>query len=438
MKSNLFVALILATILLGCEARKETPTSFVKIRGNHFELNGKPYYFLGTNFWYGLNLGSKGEGGNRERLIRELDRLNEMGVKNLRIMAGSEGPDNAPFRMLPALQTSPGVYNSDVLEGLDFLLDEMRKRDMKAVMCLNNFWNWSGGVGQYLVWSGAADSIPHPPPQPGGDWDRYQKFAATFYSAPKAVELFNKHIEFIVNRKNGLSGVNYKDDPAIMAWELGNEPRGINNIEPYLKWIDETAGLIKKHDPNHLVTTGSEGATGSPQYSGTDLEKDHSSDNIDYTTIHIWVQNWNIYNPTKADSTYEPSIQYALNYLNEHVKIANKLNKPIVLEEFGISRDLNNHDPSSPVVIRDKYYSKLFEGVLNNAKSPNSSLAGCNFWAWGGEGRPRVPEGMWKLNDDFIGDPPHESQGWYSIYDTDSTTIKIIKDYASKISSIGQ
>jgi mannan endo-1,4-beta-mannosidase len=45
---------------------------------------------------------------------------------------------------------------------------------------------------------------------------------------------------------------------------------------------------------------------------------------------------------------------------------------------------------------------------------------------------------MWKLKDDFIGDPPHEAQGWYSVYDTDSTTIKIIKEYASKIGSIGQ
>lgn len=437
MKVIFFTALSLALVLVGCGSKKETTTSFVTVSGNHFEIDGKPYYFLGTNFWYGLNLGSKGAGGNRERLIRELDRLNDMGVKNLRIMAGSEGPDDQPYRMLPALQTSAGVYNNNVLEGLDFLLDEMRKRNMKAVMCLNNFWNWSGGVGQYLVWSGAADSIPYPPPQPGGDWNRYQNFAATFYSVPKAVELFNKHIEFMVNRKNALSGVNYKEDPAIMAWELGNEPRGINNIEPYLKWIDKTAGLIKKHDPNHLVTTGSEGATGAPQYSGTDLEKDHSSKNIDYTTIHIWVQNWNIYNPAKADSTYEPSIQYALNYLNEHVTIANKLNKPIVLEEFGISRDLNNHNPNSPVSIRDKYYAQLFEGVLNSAKQPNSSLAGCNFWAWGGEGRPRVPEGIWKLNDDFIGDPPHESQGWYSVYDTDSTTIKIIKDYATKIGSIG-
>jgi mannan endo-1,4-beta-mannosidase len=60
-------------------------------------------------------------------------------------------------------------------------------------------------------------------------------------------------------------------------------------------------------------------------------------------------------------------------------------------------------------------------------------MAGVNFWAWGGEGRPAVPKGMWKLGDNFIGDPPHEPQGWYSIFDTDSSTIRIIKEYAGKI-----
>jgi len=406
--------------------------SFIVVRGNQFYKNNKPYTFLGTNFWYGMNLGSKGPGGNRQRLIRELDRLSSLGVKNLRVVAGSEGPDNEPYRMLPSLQTAPGKYNPDVLEGLDFLLAEMSKRNMVAVMCMNDFWNWSGGMGQYLVWAGAANNIPYPPPNPGGDWGKYQQFTAQFYSNEKAMRLFNDHLRFIINRKNRFTGKLYKEDPTIFSWELGNEPRGINNQTDFLSWVDQTAGLIKSIDKNHLVTIGSEGNTSS-SFSGTDMLKDHLSKNIDYATIHIWVQNWGFYDPAKPEATYQPALDYALKYLQNHLKQAEPLNKPVVLEEFGISRDGNNHAEGTPVTIRDKYYAALFTAVVDNLNKQNNALAGINFWAWAGEGRPRVPEGLWKLGDNFIGDPPHESQGWYSVYDTDNSTKEVIKKYASII-----
>jgi mannan endo-1,4-beta-mannosidase len=410
-------------------------TDFVKVQNSHFEIKGKKYVFMGTNFWYGMNLGSKGKGGDRARLIRELDALQSIGVNNLRIVAGSEGPDTEPYRMAPAMQTSPGVYNMEVVNGLDFLLDEMRKRDMHAVVCLADFWNWSGGMGQYIVWSGAADSIPYPPPHPGGDWGVYQEFVAQFYSNKKAMDLLNDHISFVVNRKNAYSNTLYKDDPTIMAWELANEPRGVNNIEAYRKWISNSAALIKQLDHNHLLTTGSEGTTSSP-YAGTNPEMDHTDPNIDYQTIHIWVQNWNLYDPKNASGTYDKSVDYMLNYIKQHEVISRKLNKPLVLEEFGISRDLNNHDPNSPTTIRDKYYEKVFDAVYKYASSDDSPVAGVNFWAWAGEGRPHVPEGLWKPGDDFIGDPPHEAQGWYSVYDRDSTTRDIIRAYAEKMKGL--
>jgi len=99
----------------------EQGQNFINVVEKHFFRNGKPYYFLGTNFWYGMNLGSRGPGGDRDRLLRELDHLNKIGVKNLRVMGASEGPDTEPWRMLPALQVAPGEYNEEVLDGLDFL-----------------------------------------------------------------------------------------------------------------------------------------------------------------------------------------------------------------------------------------------------------------------------------------------------------------------------
>lgn len=63
----------------------------------------------------------------------------------------------------------------------------------------------------------------------------------------------------------------YKDSPAIMAWELANEPRcgadGTRNLpasddcSPKLlnDWVDEMSTYIKSLDPHHLVTWGGEG-----------------------------------------------------------------------------------------------------------------------------------------------------------------------------------
>ena len=101
-------------------------SGFVKIEKQQFVLDGKPYRFIGTNLWYGMNLG----GGNNEdrlRLQSELDQLQALGLTNLRIMAASEGPENSPYQNKPILQTAPGQYNEQLLEGLDFLLVEMSK-----------------------------------------------------------------------------------------------------------------------------------------------------------------------------------------------------------------------------------------------------------------------------------------------------------------------
>lgn len=54
----------------------------------------------------------------------------------------------------PALQTTPGVYNQNLLVGLDYLLNEMAKRNMEAVLYLNHNWIWSGGMSRYLAWNG--------------------------------------------------------------------------------------------------------------------------------------------------------------------------------------------------------------------------------------------------------------------------------------------
>src|SRR5437762_2909320 len=78
---------------------------FITVKGTHFIKGGVPYYFIGANFWAGMNLGSPGPSGDRPRLRRELDRLHALGVNNLRVWAATEGPDSEPWRIVPALQS---------------------------------------------------------------------------------------------------------------------------------------------------------------------------------------------------------------------------------------------------------------------------------------------------------------------------------------------
>jgi mannan endo-1,4-beta-mannosidase len=306
----------------------------------------------------------------------------------------------------------------------------MGKRNMTAIVVLNNFWPWSGGMGQYLKWNGA-DSIPYPPPHPNGDWGVYQRFTAQFYSNEKAVAQYNDAVKNIITRTNSITKKPYVEDPTIMAWELCNEPRGVNNEEVFNVWIDSTAGFIKALAPKQLVTTGSEGRTGNPESSGTDFVKNHDGKNIDYTTAHIWIQNWEWYDPAKHDSTYPSSKEKMIEYLKYHSALAKKLGKPYVLEEFGIMRDNGNFDPSASTVNRDLFYSDVFNEVYKLALAGEAN--GVNFWAYGGEGRPKDLASWWVKGDDLTGDPPHEPQGWYSVNHTDSTTHKVIKEFADKL-----
>ena len=389
-----------------------SPSKFVIVSNDKFILNGQPYYFVGTNFWQGMNLGVEGSNGDRAQLTAELDRLQHIGVTNLRVMAASEGPNTEPYRMVPALMVSPGVYDENVLDGLDFFISELGKRDMKAVMVLNNYWQWSGGMAQYVSWH-EGTPIPYP-----GDWGEFMDYSAKFYDCVECQTWYRNHIQTIINHVNPFTGLAYRDDPTVFAWELANEPRKY----PY-SWIDETAAYIKSLDPNHMVTTGSEGA---PPGETQDFQRTHDGQHIDYATIHIWPQNWGWYDPQNP-VTYEQAEQNALEYLRRHVFDMAVLNKPLVLEEFGLARDWEPvhdiYDTQSSTLYRDRFYKAMFDEVFSMIQK-GGPLAGDNFWAWGGASRP---------GDNWLGDPPHETPGWYSVYHTDASTITLISSHASSL-----
>lgn len=401
-----------------------------------------------------MNLGAEAAaGGDRARLIRELDRMAALGLKNLRVLAASEGPDQepgwmrwrsaTPWRIVPTMQPRPGQYNMAVVRGLDFLLAQLRVRNMTAVLMLGNMWPWSGGFAQYVSWS-SGSLIPYMPPARGGNWDKYQRFASRFYTDEVALSAYSAHVQFVASRLNEVTGEYYRSDPTIMAYQLANEPRAMRSVTAYRKWIGATAALLKRLSPSHLVTTGSEGRTPfAYSYVGLDPMADHALSEIDYMTVHVWPQNWDWFHP-ESEQTLEPAINRSLHYIRDHVALASRLGKPLVVEEFGMARDSNSHKAGTTLRCRDRFYALVLAELVEHA-TQGSPLVGANFWAWGGEGRPRAArppgaalaaEHCWQLSDPLLGDPPHEAAGWYSVFDTDASTARVLRNFSSELEAL--
>lgn len=443
MKNLRLILILMASVgLFACGNQSQenivNPDQFVRVDGTQFVLAGEPYYFVGTNFWYGAYLGSAGGVGDRDRLIRELDTLKSHGITNLRVLAASEASE-LQRAVHPAIVESPGNYNQELLEGLDFLLMEMARRDMKAVLYLNNFWQWSGGMSQYVAWF-TDDKVFDP--DVTGEWNAFMENSASFYRMPEAQQAYRDVIKTITQRKNSLTGVHYYDDPTIMSWQLANEPRpgsdanGHAYFQEFQQWVDDTAKYIKSLAPRQLVSTGNEGAMGSLRDEDLYIIA-HMSPNVDYLTFHMWLKNWSWFDIHNAEETYASGIAKAKAYINRHIDIANKMNKPIVLSEFGAERDDGAFEPGTSTEYRDRIYKEVFDLIYQRAAA-GDAIAGSNFWTWGGYGRAAQTDFMWAQGDDFTGDPPQEHQGLNSVFDTDASTLEVIEKHAEKMHELPQ
>jgi mannan endo-1,4-beta-mannosidase len=290
---------------------------------------------------------------------------------------------------------------------------------------------------QYLSWAngGAAPTLDR------NTWKDYNRILSGFYTNAAAQKLYRCYIAMVLDRTNTLTGRKYRDEPAIMTWELANEPRpgereGENDavFTAFLKWVDETAGYIHSLDAHHLVTTGSEGSMGclnSDEY----FRRVHSAKSVDYAVFHLWPNNWGWYKRSDFAATIGPTLEKARDYAQAHIAIADAIGKPIVLEEFGLDRD-GGLGVEFPTTSRDKLYAELL-GMIESSAAHGGAAAGSNFWLWGGEGRPPhtaadSPDGV------GAGEMPQEAPGLNTVFDCDRSTLAILRQHFANLRKIAE
>ena len=423
MKYSIFAFLLFFFVTTLGFAQKQQPR--ITVKGTRFFKGDKPYSYIGTNYWYGSLLASK-KVGDRKRLLRELDLMQKNGIDNLRILVGGDG-GKYDFTVRPALQYEQGKYDQDLLDGLDFLIAEMGKRKMYAVLYLTNNWEWSGGMSQYLEWSGKG-TIPVPAIPPN-TWPQFMSYTEKFYSCESCMEALNHHVKFIMGRTNAYTKRKYTDDNTIMAWQVGNEPRlfTVENEAKFTAWLNNIVNLMDSLDKNHLISTGSEGLNSSNDKIEI-FERTHQNPNIDYLTMHIWPKNWNWFKADDAEKTLPTTLENAGKYIDAHIQVAQNLKRPIIIEEFGLPRENESLVSSSSVANRNIFYNYIFNKVLESHKN-NDVLQAANFWGFGGEGKAVSPDGKWKPGDPLTTDPPQEPQGLNSVFSTDKSTLDIVKKF---------
>ncbi|WP_298155952.1 cellulase family glycosylhydrolase [Flavobacterium sp.] len=146
--------------------------------------------------------------------------------------------------------------------------------------------------------------------------------------------LTHRHAEKIVST--------FKDHKAIIAWDLKNEPnldfekRNQSNV---LEWLEHLIPVIRQSDPNHLITIGWSNSAAAVQL----------KDKVDFVSYHFY----------NAIDDFE----------KEHGSLEKAVNKPVVIQEFGLPSDngiwhWSGHSEKDQAVYHEKMQAQFKKNHL--------------------------------------------------------------------------
>ena len=208
------------------------------------------------------------------------------------------------------------------------------------------------------------------------------KLPVQFYRLPRIKDAFTRYVKEVVTR--------YKDSPAVMAWELANEPRcGADqtrnlprsasgcHVALLSSWTDEMSTYVKSLDPNHLVTWGGEGgfnrASSDWAYNGGDggdFDHELGLKNIDFGVFHSYPDWWS------------KTVEWTNQWIRDHAASGRNAKKPVVHEEYG------RLTPEK----RKEYLNKVDSATRSDVVSKwqeiavEEKLAGDMYWQFGYSG----------------------------------------------------
>lgn len=439
-------------------------SQFIKVNGTSFTLSGNNYTLIGADSYYLSDYATNhtyddngNEINNSMVYVQEiLDKAQSLNINVIRTWGNMMGGGCEEYQGCWIVNNSgghhnlfevnvPGNYSEEMFKAMDFVIYESSKRDIRLQIVLINNWDAYGGMRWYVMQSPTTNKTYAN--VTSDDYPDYywSQFKDQFYTDANTKQYYKNFINYTLNRVNTYSNLTYKDDPAIFAWLLANEPRaksdGVNR-DKIRNWTIEMANYTKSIDTNHLVGLGIEGFGYVETWGeGTDMIADHNGTEVDFATFELHPNQWDYlaqrsenatdgawvtggitsnvtldwwttgknysYNNRYAGS-YIPAYIPALprhnyeNWVTQNVKWANSLNMPVLLQELAL--------PTNTSILTDAQKARFFDNAISN------------FYSNGGDGVM-----MWNLNHDnyyYSTTPDGIMDDGYSFYYTTDPTLK--------------
>jgi len=331
--------LIIGIIMIGCylifapappSYKTENQTEdFITVCENNFCLNGERFRFVGANK-------ASLPAHTHQEIDDTFEEASKLGIKVMRVFV--HDPLNIP---------------NYTFENFDYMLDSAKRHKIRLIITLAN-----NDRDPILYMLRAHPDL--------GDYEKIikdrekaEEIRKSFFGDEEANELYKGFVYKMVTRTNSINGIQYKQDSTIFSWELMNEPaNAAPSIGILINWIEKTSSYIRSIDQNHMISIGGEGNT---KYYLTDQGENYFvkvhqiATNISFCTFHIYGH---------AEFSRDDYTKIIEGIIQDAHGI---LNKPVVMEEYGISKRKCNHiwtRESFYQFMLDEFYSKGGDGTL--------------------------------------------------------------------------
>lgn len=212
--------------------------SFVQRDGSRLTLDGRPFRFSGTNiYWLGLDDNVRDAQGaptvpSRFRVDDAFRAAQASGGTVVRTWGGLVGCDRC-------IEPRLGVFQDSAFDSIDYAVASAARHGQRMVITLVDNWDYyHGSKTTFTSWRGLPES--------------------SFFSDPRVIADYRDYITHFVQHVNPYTGLAYRDDPTIMAWETGNEMWCQTCSGNYWdgSWTKAVADHIAAVAPKQLVVDG--------------------------------------------------------------------------------------------------------------------------------------------------------------------------------------